>query len=182
MDAGLNGPKMSITNNDASTTRQHSTVPLTLRSCLRLSVTDTNETSTSALMEAGTSYYWSNSSGHSHSSNQARIQLISELEGATWEHDAITLARALSAKQRKSNAPSFKLDDIDELGTHYNIDIDLFEEHITEAAAHLKPITIPKKEIKSQIYEDLADFLNSDRKSTRLNSSHSGESRMPSSA
>ena len=112
-------------------------------------------------MRADTSCYQSDSSRRSHSSDQARIQFISELEGATWEHDVIILARALSAKQRKPNAPSFKLDDIDELGTHYNIDIDLFEEHLTEAAAHLKPITIPKKEIKSQIYEDLANFLNS---------------------
>ena len=81
--------------------------------------------------------------------------------GATWEHSARTLAKALSAKERKPDAPSFKLEDIDELEMHYNIDIDSLETQLTHLATSFMPTALPVENVESKNYEHLAEFLNS---------------------
>lgn len=83
-----------------------------------------------------------------------------ELQDATWQLDATHLARALSAKSRKDNAPPLSIVSTDSVD-HYDIAIDKMGPELENAIKFFKPAKVISSTSETAHYDSLAAFLNS---------------------
>jgi hypothetical protein len=94
------------------------------------------------------------------SQDELKAGMSEELQDATWQLDATRLARALSAKSRKKDAPSLNIDSTDSLDC-YNITLDEMDNVLERAVESFQPSGLISATREADVYSPLAIFLNS---------------------
>jgi len=94
------------------------------------------------------------------SQDELKAPMPEELQDATWQLDAMRLARALSAKSRKKNAPPLTINSTDSLD-YYNITLDKMDDVLERAVEVFQPSDLSSATGESDHYDPLVIFLNS---------------------
>jgi hypothetical protein len=94
------------------------------------------------------------------SQDELKAGMPEELQDAIWQLDATRLARALSAKSRKKDAPPLTIDSMDSLD-HYNITLDEMDDVLERAVESLQPSDLIPATREADHYDPLVVFLNS---------------------